>query len=43
MQRAGKWLVIGKENGKTYGTHDSKQKALAHMQALYANAPEAKT
>jgi hypothetical protein len=44
VERDGAWLVLGVENGKTYGTHDSRAKAIAQLRALYANAaPSEKT
>lgn len=36
----GKWLVVGTENGKVYGKHPDRARALAHMRALYANVNE---
>jgi hypothetical protein len=41
VHRDGKWLVIGTENDKVYGTHPTEQAAVAHMRALYANVPDA--
>jgi hypothetical protein len=43
QHRGGKWLVVGAENGKTYGTHGTEEEAKRHMAALYANVPDAKT
>jgi len=40
--RGDKWLVVGTENGKTYGTHDTEEEAQVNLRALYANVPDAK-
>jgi hypothetical protein len=40
-QRGNKWHVI-KSDGTDEGESDSREKALGHLRALYANAPEAK-
>lgn len=42
VHRSGdKWLVVGVENGKTYGTHDTQEQAQAQMRALYSQVPDA--
>ena len=41
-QRDGKWVVVGQEDGKVFGTHDTHEEALRQMAALYANVPDAK-
>ena len=38
----GKFKVVGIEDGKVFGTHDTKEQAQAHMRALYANVPDAR-
>jgi SPP1 gp7 family putative phage head morphogenesis protein len=42
VERDGKYLVVGVENGKVFGTHPTKEQAMAHLRALYANVPEAR-
>jgi hypothetical protein len=42
VKRRGKWVVINKETGKVKGTHSTKEKAVRHLRALYANVPEAR-
>jgi len=39
-QRGDKYVVVGVENGKVYGTHDTKEEAAAQARALYANVHE---
>lgn len=42
QKKGDKWLVVKEEDGKVVGTHPSREKALAHLRALYANVPEAR-
>lgn len=42
VERDGEYLVVGTENGKVYGKHPSREKAVAHLRALYVNVPEAR-
>lgn len=39
----GKWEVYNKNTGKSKGTSDTKEKALAHIRALYAHASPEET
>lgn len=36
MKKGEKFAVVGKEDGKIAGTHDTRQKAEAQVRALYA-------
>lgn len=42
VERGGKYVVVGQENGKVFGTHDTREEALAQMRALYVNVPDAR-
>lgn len=41
-QRGSRWVVVGVENDKVYGSHASQGEANAQLRALYANVPEAR-
>jgi len=41
-KRGNKWVVVNKETGKVKGTHSTREKAVRHLRALYANVPEAR-
>lgn len=36
-KKGGKFQVVGKDTGKVYGTHKSKEKARRQQRALYAS------
>jgi len=36
-KRGNKWVVVNKETGKVKGTHETREKALRHLRALYVN------
>ena len=42
QKHGGKWAVVKKDGGKVVGTHSSREEAMAHMRALYANVLDMK-
>lgn len=36
-KKKGKWLVVKKGGGKVMGEHETKEKAVAQLRALYAS------
>jgi hypothetical protein len=41
-RRGNKWVVYNPESGKVFGTHETREQAMAQVRALYANAPPEK-
>ena len=41
-KQGGKWQCYNPDDGKVYGTHKTRQEAMAQMKALYANVPDMK-
>jgi hypothetical protein len=41
VERRGSSYVVVDDDGKVVGRHDSKQEAVNHQRALYANVPDA--
>jgi hypothetical protein len=39
-KRGSKWVVVTEGSGRVVGTHPSREKAMAQVRALYANASE---
>jgi hypothetical protein len=42
VKRRGSNYVVVDDGGSVVGTHESKQEAINHQRALYANVPDAK-
>jgi hypothetical protein len=41
VERQGSFYVVVDDDGKVVGRHDSKEEAVNHQGALYANVPDA--
>lgn len=41
-KRGDKYQTINTKTGRVFGTHPTKEKAMAQVKALYANVPDAK-
>ena len=39
-KRGSKWVVVKKGTTRVYGTHDTRQEAVAQLRALYASEAE---